>query len=60
MYQLVRFYRRIGFEEVKEVSGSSIKDMADMLVWGGVGTRMDANIHHLLLKWSKVFRKSHS
>ncbi|CAL9224408.1 unnamed protein product [Arabidopsis halleri] len=58
--KLVRFYRRIGFEEVKEVSGSSIGDMADMLMWGGVGTRMDANIHHLLLKWSKVFLKSHS
>ncbi|VVB00700.1 unnamed protein product [Arabis nemorensis] len=56
--KLVRFYRRIGFEEVKEVSGSLIGDMADMLVWGGVGTRMDANIHHLLLKWSKVFLKS--
>ncbi|KFK35959.1 hypothetical protein AALP_AA4G060100 [Arabis alpina] len=56
--KLVRFYRRIGFEEVKEVSGSSIGDMADMLVWGGVGTRMDASIHHLLLKWSKVFLKS--
>ncbi|WZZ64089.1 hypothetical protein YC2023_075459 [Brassica napus] len=56
--KLVRFYRRIGFEEVKEVSGSSIGDMADMLVWGGVGTRMDANIHHLLVKWSKVFLKS--
>ncbi|ESQ30481.1 hypothetical protein EUTSA_v10011799mg [Eutrema salsugineum] len=58
--KLVRFYRRIGFEEVKEVSGSSIGDMADMLVWGGVGTRMDANIHHLLVKWSKVFLKSTS
>lgn len=40
------------------MSGSSIGDMADMLVWGGVGTRMDANIHNLLLKWSKVFLKS--
>ncbi|CAA7048345.1 unnamed protein product [Microthlaspi erraticum] len=56
--KLVRFYKRLGFEEVKEVSGSSFGDMADMLVWGGVGTRMDANIHHLLVKWSKVFLKS--
>ncbi|CAN8288408.1 unnamed protein product [Cochlearia groenlandica] len=56
--KLVRFYGRLGFEEVKKVSGSSIGDMADMLVWGGVGTLMDANIHHLLLKWSKVFLKT--
>ncbi|KAK1414558.1 hypothetical protein QVD17_30304 [Tagetes erecta] len=53
--KLVKFYRRIGFETVYEVTGSSMADLAHMLVWGGVGTRMDANVEHLLLKWCTRF-----
>ncbi|KAI3682734.1 hypothetical protein L1987_82934 [Smallanthus sonchifolius] len=52
---LVKFYRRIGFETVYEVTGSSMADLAHMLVWGGVGTRMDANVERLLLKWCTRF-----
>lgn len=54
--QLVRFYSRIGFKAVREVTGSTMGDLADMLVWGGVGTRMDANIEDLLLKWCSRFK----
>lgn len=54
--KLVRFYKRIGFEVVHEVTGSSIGDLAHMLVWGGIGTRMDANITELLLKWCTRFK----
>ncbi|KAM0937788.1 putative acyl-CoA N-acyltransferase [Dioscorea sansibarensis] len=54
--KLVRFYTRMGFEVVHEVDGSSIGDLAHMLVWGGRGTRMDADIQHLLLKWSKILK----
>ncbi|EFJ36196.1 hypothetical protein SELMODRAFT_78184 [Selaginella moellendorffii] len=53
--KLRRYYQRVGFEAVYEVSGESLRDLPHMLVWGGIGTRMDASIHHLLVKWSKVF-----
>uniref|UniRef100_A0A0D9XIT9 N-acetyltransferase domain-containing protein n=1 Tax=Leersia perrieri TaxID=77586 RepID=A0A0D9XIT9_9ORYZ len=54
--KLVRFYTRMGFKTVHEVDGSSMADLAHMLVWGGRGTRMDADIEQLLIKWSKRFR----
>ncbi|XP_051195367.1 uncharacterized protein [Lolium perenne] len=54
--KLVKFYTRMGFKAVHEVDGSSITDLAHMLVWGGRGTRMDADIEQLLTKWSKRFR----
>ncbi|CAI9104269.1 OLC1v1002905C1 [Oldenlandia corymbosa var. corymbosa] len=53
--KLVRFYTRIGFKTVYEVSGSSFGDLAHMLVWGGVGTRMDADIEDLMIKWCSRF-----
>lgn len=54
--QLVRFYQRMGFKAVREVTGSSIGDLPHMLVWGGKGTRMDADIEELLLKWGTRFK----
>ncbi|KGN52753.1 hypothetical protein Csa_015419 [Cucumis sativus] len=54
--KLVRFYTRIGFKSMYEVSGSKLKDIGDMLVWGGIGTRMDAPIDSLLLKWCTRFK----
>ncbi|KAK4581206.1 hypothetical protein RGQ29_024759 [Quercus rubra] len=54
--KLVRFYSRIGFKAVHEVTGSGFGDYAHMLVWGGVGTRMDANVEELLVKWCSRFK----
>lgn len=55
--KLVRFYTRIGFKTVYEVrGGSSLEDLAHMLVWGGVGTRMDADIEELMIKWCTRFK----
>lgn len=54
--KLVRFYTRIGFKAVHEVTGSTMGDIAHMLVWGGVGTRMNANIEDLLIKWFTRFK----
>ncbi|CBI22453.3 unnamed protein product, partial [Vitis vinifera] len=54
--KLVRFYTRIGFKAVHEVTGSSMGDLAHMLVWGGIGTRMDAKIEELLVRWCKRFK----
>lgn len=56
--QLVRFYGRIGFKPVYEVTGSSIGDVTHMLVWGGRGTRMDADIEELMAKWGPKFKDS--
>ncbi|KAK2974476.1 hypothetical protein RJ640_018641 [Escallonia rubra] len=53
--KLVRFYTRIGFKSVYEVTGSNFGDFAHMLVWGGVGTRMEANVQELLVKWCTRF-----
>ncbi|XP_017218363.1 uncharacterized protein LOC108195868 [Daucus carota subsp. sativus] len=53
--KLVKFYTRIGFKTVYEVTGSSMGDYTHMLVWGGVGTRMEANVEHLLVKWCTRF-----
>eukprot|EP00252_Welwitschia_mirabilis_P000089 TRINITY_DN10058_c0_g1_i1.p1 TRINITY_DN10058_c0_g1~~TRINITY_DN10058_c0_g1_i1.p1 ORF type:complete len:230 (-),score=26.01 TRINITY_DN10058_c0_g1_i1:746-1435(-) len=58
--KLVRYYTRLGFKSVYEVTGSSVRDILHMLVWGAVGTRMDADIEDLLAKWSSRFRASDS
>ncbi|GMP38548.1 hypothetical protein CsSME_00009751 [Camellia sinensis var. sinensis] len=50
------FYKRIGFKVVHKVTGSSIGNLAHLLVWGGIGTRMDANILEILLKWCTRFK----
>lgn len=54
--KLVRYYGRLGFKTVRVVEGGSLGDLAHMLVWGGVGTRMDGDIEQLLARWSKVLR----
>uniref|UniRef100_A0A803MC10 N-acetyltransferase domain-containing protein n=2 Tax=Chenopodium quinoa TaxID=63459 RepID=A0A803MC10_CHEQI len=54
--KLVRFYSRMGFKVVHEVDGSSIGDLAHMLVWGGKGTKMNADIKDLLTKWCTIFK----
>ncbi|KAF7840737.1 Polycomb group protein like [Senna tora] len=56
--KLVRFYGRLGFKAVHEVRGSSIRDIGHMLVWGGKGTRMDASIQQLMIKWCSRFTTS--
>lgn len=58
--KLVKFYKRIGFRAVHEVTGSSLGDLSHMLVWGGVGTRMDAEISDLLVKWCTRFKHRNS
>ncbi|KAE8037523.1 hypothetical protein FH972_010108 [Carpinus fangiana] len=54
--KLVRFYTRIGFKAVHEVSGLRVGDYGHMLAWGGIGTRMDALVEELLIKWSTRFK----
>ena len=50
--KLVRYFKIIGFEIVKEV-GSSPIDLSLRLVWGGAGTLMKGDCLHILNKIEK-------
>ncbi|GMH32367.1 hypothetical protein BSKO_00201 [Bryopsis sp. KO-2023] len=52
--RLVKYYKYFGFKFVKEVSGT---DLLDLLVWGGVGTKMSADVQYMLWRWGKALRK---
>ncbi|KAF5828350.1 hypothetical protein DUNSADRAFT_17749 [Dunaliella salina] len=55
--RLVKYYSYFGFKPVAVVGGNSpLSDIPHMLVWGGVGTRMDADIPGMLAKWTPAFR----
>ena len=56
----MRYYTRLGFESVREVGDNGLSDFADLLVWGGVGTRMNAQIEPLLVRWSAALRRDRS
>ncbi|KAG0611000.1 hypothetical protein M758_7G107200 [Ceratodon purpureus] len=56
--KLVRYYGRLGWKPVHEVKGESLQDFFHMLVWGGVGTRMDADLRELLGKWASTMKSS--
>ena len=49
--KLVSYYSRLGFETVRVVGGNGLRDVPDLLVWGGVGTRMNGDLRRLLGKW---------
>lgn len=56
--RLKRYYTRFfGFEAVREVGGGKLSDLPHLLVWGGVGTRMDGNIEAMLSKCSQYYRR---
>ena len=51
------YYRRMfGFKVVRELTGK-LRDFPDMVVWGGVGTRMDGNLRSILQKWTAALHK---
>lgn len=56
--RLVRYYSYFGFMPVRAVGDSGLRDIPDLLVWGGVGQRMDANIEELLRRWTSAIRSS--
>lgn len=55
--RLVKYYTFFGFKTVKEVGGNGLADLADQVAWGGVGTRMDADVRSMLRKWTPALRK---
>lgn len=54
--RLVRHYKRLGLNVIRYV-GEDISNIPDRMVWGGVGTLMNADIVTLLTKWSPTFLK---
>lgn len=52
--RLVKYYKRLGFRVVYRVCGDTVADVPHMLVWGGVGTRMDADIGRQLIRWKNI------
>jgi hypothetical protein len=53
----VRYYSFFGFEPVRKVGGNGLSDVPHQLVWGGEGTRMDADIGAMLRKWGPIIRR---
>eukprot|EP00241_Pyramimonas_parkeae_P011055 CAMPEP_0114229848 /NCGR_PEP_ID=MMETSP0058-20121206/3140_1 /TAXON_ID=36894 /ORGANISM="Pyramimonas parkeae, CCMP726" /LENGTH=236 /DNA_ID=CAMNT_0001340979 /DNA_START=8 /DNA_END=718 /DNA_ORIENTATION=- len=56
--RLVRYYSRLGFHAVREVGDNGLSDLPHLLVWGGAGTRMDADIELLIERWSNALRRT--
>ena len=54
--RLVRYYKHFGFVPVYRVTGGRLADLPHMLVWGGAGTRMDADIPGMLQRWTRAIR----
>jgi hypothetical protein len=44
----------MGFTVEHEVEGGRLSDLPHLLVWGGAGTRMNADVQQLLRRWSKA------
>ena len=55
--KLVKYYKRLGFVEVRKVGEGAATDLFDLLIWGGVGTRMNGDLNALLGKWGGLVRK---
>lgn len=52
--KLLKYYRFFGFKAVKTVGDGGLADLPDQVVWGGVGTRLDADVDYMLRRWSPV------
>lgn len=56
--RLVRYYTyTFGFRTILQVGGDGLADLPHLLVWGGEGTRMDADIAAMLKKWGPALRR---
>lgn len=53
---LVRYYRRLGLTQLREVR-DGFGSVADQLVWGGVGTLMAGDLVAFRAKWGETVRK---
>lgn len=58
--RLVQYYKYFGFQPVKYVGGRGLVDLPDMLVWGGAGTLMDADVEAMLQRWGGAMQQEDS
>lgn len=58
--KLLRYYKFFGFKVVKTVGDGGLADLMDQVVWGGVGTRMDADPEEMVRRWSAVVFRARS
>lgn len=57
--RLKRYYTKLfGFKAVREVGGGELSDLPHLLVWGGVGTRMDGDLETMLGKCTLYYSKN--
>jgi hypothetical protein len=56
--RLVKYYSFFGFKPVRRVTGGELSDLPHMLVWGGAGMRMDADVEAMLAKWTPALRRA--
>ncbi|GIL57939.1 hypothetical protein Vafri_13126 [Volvox africanus] len=54
--RLVKYYSYFGFRPVCRVGGNGLADLPHLLVWGGEGTRMNADIEAMLQRWTPSLR----
>ena len=54
---LVRFYRRLGFRELRPVT-EDLRSVPDRLVWGGIGTLMEGDVTDILERNSRELRRA--
>lgn len=52
--RLVKYYKRYGFVEERYVGNSGLKDVPDLLVWGGAGTLMSGELNTMHKRWSRA------
>ena len=51
------YYARVfGFKKVRELTGG-LADVPAMMLWGGLGTRMDAQTADMLQRWTPALLK---
>lgn len=55
--RLVKYYKFYGFSPLKEVGDNGLADLLDQVVWGGVGTKMEAKPTRMLTRWARALRK---
>ena len=53
----MQYYRYFGFQVLRVVEGGWM-DIGEMLVWGGIGTKLRANVEDVLTKWTPMLRNS--
>ncbi len=54
----MRYYTYYGFKPVRVVGGNGLSDLPHLLVWGGEGTRMDADVLAWLQRWTPAIRSA--